>query len=308
MRRRKGKGNFLYGRYADDFVVLCNGTKAEAQAMKEELGRVLSTMGLTLSEEKTKLTHITEGFQFLGYRIERSIGTKGEMVLKVLIPRSAIKRFLHKVREITAPNTTSESANAKIIAVNRLTRGWCQYYSCTSSTSQIFNKLNHEVFWEMAHWLGKKYKLKIPAVMRKYRKANTLRYKSSTLVMPDEIKTRKRLVRAWHNPYTEKEMVGREKERIKRESLLSYNSLWLGNEDRPGEMDLREEALLKHGPICAKCKGTFHPSEVYGDHIIARKRFKDPTEADRIENIQILCHDCHRAKTKIDLKVLSRMR
>ena len=74
-RRVKGKGNFLYVRYADDFVVLCNGTKAETLAMKEELRGFLSTKGLMLSEEKTKVTHITEGFQFLGYRIIREIGS-----------------------------------------------------------------------------------------------------------------------------------------------------------------------------------------------------------------------------------------
>ena len=43
------------------FVVLCNGTKVEAQRMKEELGGILRKMELTLSEEKTKITHITEG-------------------------------------------------------------------------------------------------------------------------------------------------------------------------------------------------------------------------------------------------------
>jgi RNA-directed DNA polymerase len=73
-RRKRGHGNALYVRYADDFVVLCNGTKAEAHAIKEELGGFLRTMGLTLSEDKTKVTHITEGFDFLGYRVIRSIG------------------------------------------------------------------------------------------------------------------------------------------------------------------------------------------------------------------------------------------
>src|SRR5215472_18670795 len=72
-RRKQGKGNVLYVRYADDFVVLCNGTKAEAHAIKQELGEFLSTMGLTLSEEKTKVTHITEGFDFLGYTVIWSI-------------------------------------------------------------------------------------------------------------------------------------------------------------------------------------------------------------------------------------------
>jgi RNA-directed DNA polymerase len=307
-RRRAGKGNYLYVRYADDFVVLCNGTKAEAQTMKEEIGGHLSTMGLTLSKEKTKITHITEGFQFLGYWIERSIGTKGEMVLKVLIPQSTMKKFLHKVREITAPHTTSDSVNAKILALNRFTKGWCQYYRCTSSTSQVFNKLNHELFWEMAHWLGKKFDLDMPKVMRRFRKKNTFGTSRSTMAMPDETKQRKRLVKVWHNPYTESEEVGREKERIKRESLFVYNKIWTGYEHRPEGMDLREEILLRDGPICANCKKTFHPSEVHVDHIVLRAKFKNPTDADRLENLQVLCNECHRVKTKTDQRVLSRMR
>ena len=86
-RRKQGKGNFLYSRYADDFVVLCNGTKAEALGMKKALKDVLDHMGLTLSEEKTKVTHITEGFEFLGYWIERSIGTRGKIVQNSHVPR-----------------------------------------------------------------------------------------------------------------------------------------------------------------------------------------------------------------------------
>src|SRR5215471_14786826 len=113
-RRQKGLGNYLYLRYADDFVVLCNGTKAEALAMKEELRGLLSTMGLTLSEEKTKVTHITEGFKFLGYWIERNIGTTGKMVPKVRIPKDAIIKFRQKVRGIFAPGTSQESVAAKI--------------------------------------------------------------------------------------------------------------------------------------------------------------------------------------------------
>ena len=68
-RRRHGQGNALYVRYCDDFVVFWNGTKAGAHAIKEELGGFLHTMGLTLSEDKTNVTHVTEGFDFLGYRV-----------------------------------------------------------------------------------------------------------------------------------------------------------------------------------------------------------------------------------------------
>lgn len=307
-QRAQGKANFLYIRYADDFIVLCNGRKEEALQMKEELRNVLNQMGLTLSEEKTKVTHITEGFDFLGYRVIRSIGTKGKMIPKVVIPERAIKRFCHNIRRILAPNSTHESAMAKILATNRFIRGWCEYYRCTNSPGVIFNQVRPEVFWGMAHWLGRKYKLSMPAVMRKYREVNTFRYKSATLIMPNEYKAKRFVARTWHNPYTEKDKVIEEKDRIKRESLLKYDEIWIGNEDRQGWMDLREEALLRDGPICAKCKQTHHPYEGQVDHIIPRAKFKDPTDADRLENLQVLCTDCHRAKTKTDLKVLSRMR
>jgi RNA-directed DNA polymerase len=307
-RRAQGQANFLYIRYADDFVVLCNGRKEEALQMREELRAVLKQMGLTLSEEKTKVTHLTDGFDFLGYRIIRSIGTKGKMIPKVLIPDKAIKQFCHKVRRILVPSSTNESAKAKITAINRLTRGWCEYYRCTNSPGRIFDKVNPEIFWNMAHWLGSKYKLNIPGVMKKYYEGSTFKIKTTKLVMPSEYKAKRFVARTWHNPYTEKEKVIEEKDRIKRDSLFTYDHIWIGNEYRHGEMDLREEVILRDGPVCAHCGQTFHPSEVQVDHIIPRARFKDPTAADRLENQQVLCTECHRAKTKTDRKVLSRMR
>ena len=102
---------------------------------------------------------------------------------------------------------------------------------------------------------------------------------------------------------------------IKYESLFTYDQIWHGRERRQGWWDLREEAILLKGTVCAiqkpdcESKGKpLHPSEVVVDHIIPRAKFKDPTEADRMENLQILCTPCNRAKTKTDLKVLRRMR
>ena len=115
------------------------------------------------------------------------------------------------------------------------------------------------------------------------------------------------MARTWHNPYTEKDEVRKEKERIKRESLFTHDSVRNG-EDRSGAQDLREEVILRDGPICAWCKKEFHPYEVQVDHIKARARFKNPEDADRMDNMQVLCTTHHRAKTKADLKVLSRMR
>jgi HNH endonuclease len=169
----------------------------------------------------------------------------------------------------------------------------------------VFGKLSHELIWDMTHWLGRKYKISAPEVMRRYKREAgglmTLGTNTIALVLPKMYRAKKLLARTWHNPYTAKEDIARE-------HLLSYNSLWHGAEDRQGWADLREEVILLKGTTCYVCGITLHPSEVEIDHVIPRKRFKDPTEADRMKHLQPLCTSCHRAKTKTDLKVLSRVR
>src|SRR5215471_7552752 len=70
-RRRKGLANYRLIRCADDFVVLVAGTRVHAESLRDESAAVLGTMGLSLSDEKTRIAHIDEGFDFLGYRIQR---------------------------------------------------------------------------------------------------------------------------------------------------------------------------------------------------------------------------------------------
>jgi hypothetical protein len=132
-------------------------------------------------------------------------------------------------------------------------------------------------------------------------KPKTFGTKTTTLVLPTTYKAKRYMAKTWHNPYTEKEAIIREK-------IIAFESLWLGNEDRDGYIDLREEVILLKGTTCYMCGTVLHPSEVEIDHDTPRKRFKDKTEADRMKHLQPLCTSCHRAKTKSDLKVLSRVR
>jgi RNA-directed DNA polymerase len=101
-RRRHGHANFLYARYADDFVVLCNGTKRQAEAMREEVQHFLSTeLKLTLSMEKTKITHLNDGYEFLGFQLSRGIGQSGKPTPRIRIPRRAIRTFKEKILRMT---------------------------------------------------------------------------------------------------------------------------------------------------------------------------------------------------------------
>ena len=70
-RKRRGLGNWKLVRYADDFVVMVSGQRGHAEALREEAAAALAPMGLRLSPEKTRVVHIDEGFDFLGFYIRR---------------------------------------------------------------------------------------------------------------------------------------------------------------------------------------------------------------------------------------------
>ncbi len=137
------------------------------------------------------------------------------MIPKVLIPEKAVKRLIGEVRRRLAPSSTGESTSTTIMGLNRLTRGWCEYYRCTNDPAKVFSKIEYELFWDMAHWLGRKYDMDMPAVMRRFRKGNTFGTSMTTLVMPPEHKAKRFVAKTWHNPYTEPEKVKSEKARIK---------------------------------------------------------------------------------------------
>ena len=131
-------------------------------------------MGLTLSEEKTKVTHITEGFDFLGYRIIREVWGKGKDGPKGTYTRKCHQKIPHKVRGILAPGTTNESINAKIHAHQTDSPGDGANTTDVQVVQHEFseNSATNSI-WEMAHWLGRKYKTSMPEIMQRFRKWKT---------------------------------------------------------------------------------------------------------------------------------------
>jgi len=303
-RRSKGEANFLYVRYADDFVVLCNGTKAQAEAMRQELSEFLgTTLKLNLSMEKTRVTHVNDGFKFLGFWIQRMTGTSGRCVPKILIPDEAKKKFLHKMELALNPSTHQESVAAKILALNRILNGWGHYYRYTANARRVFGRLDSQVFWLMGHWLGRKYKTTMPEVMRRFWKDKTYRTNKIRLRSLCGIPSKRYLARRIPNPYTT-----RTPQAIDREDIFSIDAMWSGREVRGGRMDWRDLVLERDGAICAECGLEYPEWELELDHKTPRARFRRAKGADFLENFQLLCTPHHRNKTKKEQQVLSRVR
>ena len=90
-------------RYADDFVVMIHGTRDDAEALWDEVTTVLQPMGLRLSVDKTRVCHIDEGFDFLGWRIQRRNwrGRTGKKAIYTYPSKKALASVVDKVRSLT---------------------------------------------------------------------------------------------------------------------------------------------------------------------------------------------------------------
>ena len=105
-RRWKGLPNWRLVRYADDFVVLTDGTRDHLDALRERITDVLNPMGLMLSQAKTRIVDMAEGFDFLGFHIQwrRKKGTNKWYVYTFIADRP-LRSVKAKVRALT-PRTS----------------------------------------------------------------------------------------------------------------------------------------------------------------------------------------------------------
>ncbi|HEY1158557.1 MAG TPA: group II intron maturase-specific domain-containing protein, partial [Arthrobacter sp.] len=131
-------------RYADDFVVCCH-TRQQAEQIKAKLAGWLAPRGLTLNEDKTRIVHTSQGFDFLGYNVRHY---HGKLLIKP--SKAAITRLRERLRS-EMRSLRGTNALAVIRTLNPIIRGWAAYYRGVVS-SQIFGSLDDYVWWLTWRW------------------------------------------------------------------------------------------------------------------------------------------------------------
>ncbi len=109
-------------RYADDFIITGNSKEWLEHEVKPVVVKFLAERGLVLSPEKTKITHISEGFDFLGWNLRKY---NGKLLMRP--SKANVKAHLDKVREVINGNKTAKQANL-IKLLNPVLRGWANYH------------------------------------------------------------------------------------------------------------------------------------------------------------------------------------
>jgi RNA-directed DNA polymerase len=162
--KRKDKVHFI--RYADDFVVTGASKEILEQKVKPALTAFLTERGLRLSEQKTVLTHVSEGFNFLGHTV-RKYGDK----LLITPAKSKVAALRKKIGELihSAAGLTQE---ALLRQLNPRLRGWANYYR-NGASKQTFTKLDYYVGGRLWHWVKRRHRHKSRAwKQRKYYSAS----------------------------------------------------------------------------------------------------------------------------------------
>lgn len=133
-------------RYADDFVVTGDSKELLENTVQPWIVEFLRERGLTLSEEKTRIVHINQGFDFLGWNF-RKYG--GKLLIKP--SRKNVKAFYDKVKEIIAESVSKIPTETLIQRLNPVLKGWAQYHKGTVA-KQTFSKVDNLIYWRLTRW------------------------------------------------------------------------------------------------------------------------------------------------------------
>ncbi|VAX12124.1 Retron-type RNA-directed DNA polymerase, partial [hydrothermal vent metagenome] len=137
-------------RYADDFVITGISKMFLEHEVKPVIERFLAKRGLELSVEKTRITSIEEGFDFLGWNFRKYQGT-----LLIKPSKASIKSVLEKVREIVNANKTARQ-DSLIHLLNPVLRGWANYHR-VAVAKKAFNTVDHQVWKLLWYWAKRRH-------------------------------------------------------------------------------------------------------------------------------------------------------
>jgi RNA-directed DNA polymerase len=187
-------------RYADDTIITADSEET-AREIKQILIEFLNERGLQLSEEKTKITHISTGFVFLGWNF-RKFGDK----LLVQPSKESVKSLTTKVHDILKAGR-SWTQDAIIGNLNPIIRGWCNYHRHVSA-SKIFSSVDNTIYHMLYAWAKRRHPNEgHKATVDKYWCHRDSRHwvfatKTQELVSPKKVKIRRHfLVKLDMNPY-----------------------------------------------------------------------------------------------------------
>lgn len=295
-KARKLKVNVV--RYADDFVITGVSKEILEDEVKPWVVNFLKERGLTLSMEKTRIVHIDDGFDFLGWNFRKYSGT-----LLIKPSRKNADAFYRKVKEVISSHKTVRQETL-IRLLNPLLRGWANYHHPVVA-KEAFSRMDHLLFRAIWRWAKRRHpKKKAIWIRKKYFRSESLRnwvfattatnkdggkVRVALNHLPDTTIRRHTKIKGSFNPFDPAdELYG---EKLHRDRLLHsmrHRKQWI--------------ALYRsqHG-LCAHCGCTITRETGWHDHHLT---YKVAGGSDTLRNRILLHPICHVRVHQLGLKVV----
>lgn len=310
-RRKAGRGNYKMVRYADDFVVVSNDTIAEVEQTKREIKDFLENeLHLELSDEKTLITHVNNGFDFLGFHIQRK-QPEGRWVVHLRPSERAKQRIKEKIKSLTSRNWTWLDEYTRLTTLNAMVKGWAEYYRYTSLHSDI-EEISKYTWHRYLGWLLDKHKgsrknelirAKTKVIQNRTRWTAEMRHQDKSLTTHQWLPTRQELKRGRYpqkgihgfpHPYTFKEEPTYSDYPIRETGPAEFIytetiGATSGRISRNEPLELAETKLrakMRDDWKCVRCGNTQN----------LRVHHTKGTKSHQLDDLETLCQRCHHAE------------
>jgi len=278
-------------RYADDFVVFCH-TKEEAEQAKEKLKAWFAERGLSFSEEKTRITNLDEGFDFLGFNVRQYPSKNSKSGFKLLIKPSkkSVKEMGRKLKDAFHEGHGGPT-HALIAGLNPVIRGWANYFR-TGVSARAFNRLDDYCFKLQRRWVVKRHPTKSWGWRRRrywgnYRDRDRWVFGNKDLNLlkfswtPIKRHTMVRRFASWDDP----DLQGYWDERKIRELESMLNAF-------------KRRVAKRQGYVCPVCKDHLaNGEEIQEHHLVQRSEGGGDNEAN-VELVHMYCHQARHAEMR----------
>ncbi len=292
-RIRKGLPNVRFTRYADDWCVfITRANKQYAENLKEDIRKFLQAeCGLQLSPEKTKITHVTDGYDFLGFHLIQQIGQGTRTIPKIKIGQKALSNLRKRLNDAIRWRPQQESIATRVLRGNAVLRGWAEYYRIAHDFTAKAGTFDHWAFWIMVKAISRKLDHSTGKVCAKY-------YQNGIIQVDETCKLERISGLSIKMDYRAPERYFPGKSVNESDNELEVDFKRFNEGRRKGNEDARRAVMLRDNYCCQKCGIKLIPQTAVVHHIIPVQKFSSYKRATTMDNLQTLCRKCHVEKHK----------
>ena len=286
-----GRPDVRFARYADDWCVfITRGSKQYAERLRDKIRDFLrAACGLELSVEKTHVTHVRDGFDFLGFRLIMDTGRGGTNVPKILLGKKAIPNLKERLEDALRRRPHQESVALRVQRASAVVRGWSEYYRIAHDFPRRASTLDHHAFWIAVKAICRKLDITTAQAVKRYGTRGRIRVGESC-ELPRFSGIPMKL------DYRGPESYEPGKSATETDADLDVSFSRYNEKKRPGNMDLKHRVLERDQYRCQQCGCEVDDQDSQMDHIEPVNCFASYARASYFENLQTLCFSCHWSK------------